>query len=381
MTAGPGATIAYIGHADHSGYGRAAVAMVAALGRAGLGVRLVPTRWGAPPTAGSADDDRILAGASAHLLHTLPEHFPAWIGRIRARTARHTPIWGYTTWESDRLPSHWPALLDQLDGVLVPSHWNARVFAQARLRVPVRVLPHAPPMTVPPRQPPPDWLEAVEERFLFHTIGDWNARKAPWLVIRAFLAEFDAADPVALVVKTGRLDRTRQERSWRQGFRRRFATTRRAFQREMARAAAPPPVLLVDHDLDASAIAALHHRGQCYVSLSHGEGWGLGAFEAALAGRPVIATGHGGWLDFLPADLAGLVRCRQVPVAPGPGEDSYEPGQSWAEADQDHARALMRQMAAAPLTARTRGAALAGHVAALVGDECLVRTIREILGT
>ena len=39
-------------------------------------------------------------------------------------------------------------------------------------------------------------------------------------------------------------------------------------------------------------IAALHERGDCYVSLHRGEGWGYPLFEAASRGTPVIATGY-----------------------------------------------------------------------------------------
>ena len=38
---------------------------------------------------------------------------------------------------------------------------------------------------------------------------------------------------------------------------------------------------------------AIHAIGDCYVSLTHGEGWGMGAFDAATLGKPVLITGWG----------------------------------------------------------------------------------------
>ena len=40
-------------------------------------------------------------------------------------------------------------------------------------------------------------------------------------------------------------------------------------------------VSLHDEALDSAGIDLIHAAGDVFVSLSHGEGWGLGAFEAA----------------------------------------------------------------------------------------------------
>ena len=54
-------------------------------------------------------------------------------------------------------------------------------------------------------------------------------------------------------------------------------------------------------------IAGLHTRGDCYVTLAHGEGWGIGAFDATAYGNPVVATGWGGFLEYLDDESAFLV--------------------------------------------------------------------------
>ena len=51
--------------------------------------------------------------------------------------------------------------------------------------------------------------------------------------------------------------------------------------------------MLVDRTLSRNSMMALHARGDCFVSLCHSEGWGLGSFEAAALGNPVLITNYG----------------------------------------------------------------------------------------
>ena len=90
---------------------------------------------------------------------------------------------------------------------------------------------------------------------------------------------------------------------------------------------------------------ALHERGNCFVSLCRSEGWGLGAFDAAASGNPVVTTGFGGHLDYL-AGTDYLVRFDLVPVDDPAGYPSYAPDQHWAEPDLDHGAELLRHVMA-----------------------------------
>ena len=64
--------------------------------------------------------------------------------------------------------------------------------------------------------------------------------------------------------------------------------------------------------------------------------------EAMLLGKPVIATGYSGNVDFTTPDVARLVRWQPttVPKTAHP----YRPGAMWAEPDLGHASELMRAM-------------------------------------
>ena len=95
-------------------------------------------------------------------------------------------------------------------------------------------------------------------------------------------------------------------------------------------------------NLPRERITRLHQSGDCFVSLCRAEGWGLGAFEAASIGNPVVMTGYGGQADFLDPELCSLVGYSLVPCRVGFYEQNFTPEQNWAEPDLDHAVKLMR---------------------------------------
>ena len=72
--------------------------------------------------------------------------------------------------------------------------------------------------------------------------------------------------------------------------------------------------MIADEGLSDGEMLALHERGDCFVSLARTEGWGLGTFDAARLGKPVVTTDYGGQLDFLDPALAWLAPHSMVPV-------------------------------------------------------------------
>jgi hypothetical protein len=99
----------------------------------------------------------------------------------------------------------------------------------------------------------------------------------------------------------------------------------------------------------------------CYVSLHRAEGFGLTLAEAMSLGRPVIATGYSGNLDFMTDRNSYLVAHEMAPV--GPGSAPYPPEAEWAEPDIEHAARLMREVFENQDAARQRGRLAAAEIA------------------
>jgi glycosyltransferase involved in cell wall biosynthesis len=193
------------------------------------------------------------------------------------------------------------------------------------------------------------------QRLVFYTVGYWSNRKAPYLALEAYWKAFDANDPVLMIVKTSRNDITRWQRHWRNGFRLRHPSPASSVARLARRFANPAPVAVIaDESLSDEEMLALHEIGDCFVSLTRTEGWGLGAFEAARLGKPVVITGYGGHLDFLDPALSHLLDYRLVPVHEPTWSASYKPSDRWAEPSVEQAARQLRTIFDDPLAARQR---------------------------
>ncbi len=84
----------------------------------------------------------------------------------------------------------------------------------------------------------------------------------------------------------------------------------------------------------------------CFVSLHRAEGFGLGLAEAMYLGKPVIATGYSGNMDFMDADNSLPVNYQLIPVEEG--AYPFWQNQVWADPDIDHAAFHMGRLMAEP---------------------------------
>jgi glycosyltransferase involved in cell wall biosynthesis len=368
----------YVSWGDTTGYAVAAKAYVRALLDAGVDLTWAPmltgkglyeaytaSEWPCPklgPVCNRTTDyDTVL-------IHTVPEYYPAWIERERRPGRR---ILGYTVWELERLPNHWPAILNRLDGVLVPCRWNEQVFRESGVTVPIHVVPHLSQFESMSDVSTADRISlerrlgaaVAKKPFIFYTVAFWSHRKAPYLALEAYFRAFSESDPVLMVVKTSERDITRWHRHWRNAFRLRHPTPQETVRQIAKRHKRPAPVVMIaDESLSDGEMRALHESGDCFVSLARTEGWGLGAFEAARLGRPVVMTGYGGQLDFLDPDLAWLVDYQMVPVCEPTWSANYRPTDLWAEPSVDQAAAHLRAIYAEQEAAQARATQLSDRI-------------------
>ena len=132
-------------------------------------------------------------------------------------------------------------------------------------------------------------------------------------------------------------------------------------------------------DISGRTIDAIHALGDCFVSLTHGEGWGMASFDAAAAGKPVLITGWGGQVDYLGADYPGLIDYRLTDVCGWLPHASYQPTQRWAAADPGHGAQLMRAAAAREPRLLKAAAASRETIANRYAEPVLVRELLAAL--
>jgi len=329
-------SLAYACEFDVSGYAVAARRYLRALSRASVSVSWLPLENTA--RGRTCVDQPVDAPAELCALphatgeeHTLLAHCmpQSWRELRETRGARR--LIGQTVWENDAVPERWHRELAPADEIWVPTEWNASTLRAAGVAAEIHVVPHVVDdgtFTAPP-------LVIGSGRFVFASVCTWDWRKRPDLLLHAFLRAFTADDDVTLVLKTGA-----NALSW-PGMPRTGRPTWRYVMDVVRQYPDAAHVVLDTESWTDQEMAGLWQLADCYVSLTSVEGWGLGAFDAAVAGVPLIITGYGGQLAWLGDDHPGLVPFTIVP-ADHPDRSMFEPGMSWALAELDAAVDLMR---------------------------------------
>ncbi|MGW5715597.1 glycosyltransferase [Amycolatopsis sp. NPDC003865] len=118
-----------------------------------------------------------------------------------------------------------------------------------------------------------------------------------------------------------------------------------------------------------------------YLSLHRFETFGLDLAEAMARRKPVVTTGHGGNLDFMPPGSAALVGFETyVAKDAEPGftngfTTSYPLGHPWAEPDVDQAAQWLRTLAAKPALRTSMGERAAAAVEAVCGPDAVADVV------
>ncbi len=233
---------------------------------------------------------------------------------------------GLWFWEVERFPDRWRDSFSLLEEVWAPTaHVAAALEPLATVPVTTVRMPVA-PSPFEPRSRSDLGLE--EDPFTFLFSFDYLSvaeRKNPLAVIAAFRAAFSPGDGARLVVKCINSERDP------------------AYHRRVAAAAGEhPDIRLIDGYLSPADNRSLSVLSDCYVSLHRAEGFGLGMAEAMWNGKPVIATGYSGNLDFMTGSNSLLVDHELVAI--GEGFDPYPADGVWAQPSVAHASALMRRV-------------------------------------
>ena len=268
------------------------------------------------------------------------------------------PTVGVWAWETDVVLDAMRSTAGLLSEIWVYSDWVAENLRPA-LETPIATV--SPPVVAPRTEGRlgfelPDGFVFLYVFDLFSTMQ----RKNPLGLISAFRRAFSEGEGPVLVLKT-----INGARRWTN------------LQQVKQAADGRSDIVIVDRLLDDAEKAALYRRCDCYVSLHRSEGFGITAAEAMLVGKPVIATGYSGSLQFMTPENSFLVDYSMTSV--GPDGEIYPEDGRWAEPDLDHAAALMRAVWEDPEEAARRGELGRHSVEEILSPAAVGRRARERL--
>lgn len=278
----------------------------------------------------------------AKIIHSTPEFF----ADARERNVKNV---GYTVWETDKMPVGWVDACNAMDEIWLPCQWNIDTFRRCGVRVPLHKVPHTiDPDRLAERVPPLVIPGILPGTFVFYAICTWDARKNPEGLIKAYLSEFKASEPVTLVLKAYDRDNSRADGPI-------LADRMAEIVENMGMSDEPvPQILTIVEKLSPYQMLRLHERGDCYVLPHRVEGWGMPLFEAMAMGKPTIATAFGGNLEFMNDENSYLIRYQLTPVYGMPWVRHYRGDQMWAEPDLHQLKSVMRQVYEDRESARAR---------------------------
>lgn len=242
---------------------------------------------------------------------------------------RRAAVW---FWELEQVPEQLRRHAEGIDEIWAANEFLAQAFAvldRPVLRMPV------PLVVAPPAPRPKELLGLDPERFTFLFVFDINSqmpRKNPLGLIDAFRRAFSPSEPVELVIKVG------AQTSWHG-----------AWWARLRDAVAANGVRLIEGTLEREELLGMIAAADAYVSLHRSEGLGLTMAEAMMLGRPTIATGYSGNLDFMTDENSYLVATGRAPVSEP--DLAYPVGLIWGDPDLDDAARQMRAVYDDPVTA------------------------------
>jgi glycosyltransferase involved in cell wall biosynthesis len=281
-------------------------------------------------------------GAPA-ILHVNAPFLPQALRRLGADNVSGRLIVGYWAWELPVVPAGWRRALPFVHEIWTPSTFSRDALANLVDARPVtlRVVPH-PVADSPPDPAPLDRAafglsDTAIVVLVSINLASSFVRKNPLGAIAAFRAAFGDRDDRVLVLKIGNA-----------------AAARDDFTQILEAAQGAPNIHLETRPMSGPDSHALTRCADIVLSLHRSEGFGLVPAEAMLLGRPVVATGWSGNMDFMDHTSAALVDYRLVPAADPRGVYAVR-GAVWAEPDI---------------------ASAAAHLVRLAGD----RAAREALG-
>ncbi|WP_309299359.1 glycosyltransferase [Paenibacillus sp. YYML68] len=270
--------------------------------------------------------------AHASLKHPALIHYQAspahWF-----KTAQAPIQIGRTMFETDRIPSEWVPILNELTEVWVPSQFNVETFVRSGVHADhIQIIPGALDERLYRVTSSARGSIDGARSFTFLSVFDWSIRKGWDILLLSYLTSFTDEDDVSLVLKVSRLNEPRAQIT--------------SIVEEMIKQLQiknPPHLHIIDTRLTEQQMRELYASCSAFVLPTRGEGWGRPFMEALAFEVPVIGTNWSAQLEFMNEDNSFLIEVERM-VEITDSMPAHFHGHLWAEPSMEHLVQIMRQV-------------------------------------
>ncbi len=298
-------------------------------------IKIIPLRWGNTPqnqVDGESDFGRWMLERVIPQLEFKPDVF------IQVSVANEfEPKGEYNIGvtagvETTICPKDFIDGCNKMDLIIVPSNFtkqniggtvyqqqdqaSGQIVGELRVTKPIQVLFEGVDTDIFSKGTGKDILENVKEDFNFLIVGHWlkgdlgQDRKDIGMAIKTLATVFQylpADKKPGIIVKTSHAGFSVIDR---EGTREKLDAILKPFGDKC------PSVYLIHGDMEETDMSNLYHhpKVKAMVSFAKGEGYGRPMAEFTLTGKPIIASGWSGHMDFLPPEHAVLLEGSLTPV-------------------------------------------------------------------
>ena len=298
-------------------------------------IKIIPLRWGNTPQNQVSDQDEFGRWMLERVIGQIGEKPDVFMQVSVANefdSKGHYNIGVTAGVETTIAPKDFIDGSNKMDLIIVPSNFTkgnlgltvyqqkdqatGQIVGEIKTTTPIEVLFEGVDTEIFSKGSGNDVLSNVKEDFCFLIVGHWlkgslgQDRKDIGMAIKTFATVFQYLPKdkrPALVVKTSHAGFSVIDR---EETRKKIDEVLKSFGDKC------PSVYLVHGDMEETDMSSLYHhpKVKAMVSFAKGEGYGRPMAEFTLTGKPIIASGWSGQLDFLPAENAVLLEGSLTPV-------------------------------------------------------------------
>ena len=217
----------------------------------------------------------------------------------------------FTMMETQTISKRYIDKCNNCDELWLPCDWNFETFKDSGLKRPMYKVPLGVDVDLYNPDVEPMAIKGTEGKFVFLSVFGWSLRKGCDILVRSFARAFANNPHVCLVISS---------RIWGSEEAGHANLIREDISRFCRQEGISPinNIIHIPHATPEEQMPSLFKAAHCFVLPSRGEGFGLPYAEAGACEVPVIATRHGGQMEFLDdetaefIDIEGYEKCKNL---------------------------------------------------------------------